>query len=215
MGGAAGRRDGVVVNWVLRGLWITAILAACAIGVYSLRYVLPGPPFPARLPNVTAHREALIIHATMASFALLAGPLQMSGVLRRRFPTLHRGVGWLYVVAVMIGWVASLPLAWHAFTGAAASAGFLSLGVVWMFTTLYAVVAVSGGDVPTHRRWMMRSYALTFAAVTLRIYLLLAIADGAIFTAYPFISWLCWLPNLAAVELLIRLRPAVPREYAT
>jgi len=197
------------VNRTLRGLWVVAILAACGVGVYSLRYALPGPPMPARLPNVTTHREALIIHATMASFALLAGPLQMSGWLFRRSPNLHRGIGWLYVVAVLIGWVASLPLALHAFTGAAASAGFLSLGATWLFTTLYAVVAISGGDVATHRRWMMRSYALTFAAVTLRIYLGAAIAAGAIFAAYPYIAWACWLPNLAVAELLIRRRQAV------
>jgi hypothetical protein len=56
---------------------------------------------------------------------------------------------------------------------------------------------------------MTRSYALTFAAVTLRLYLALAIAAGAVFTAYPYIAWLCWLPNLAVAELLIRFRPAL------
>ncbi len=139
----------------------------------------------------------------MASFALLAGPLQMSGAVRRQFPNFHRGLGWLYVVAVMVGWVASLPLALHAFTGAVASAGFLCLGVAWLFTTMAALVAISGGDVAAHQRWMIRSYALTFAAVTLRIYLGVAIASGTIFAAYPYIAWACWLPNLLIAEWLI------------
>jgi uncharacterized membrane protein len=189
--------------------WIIATLTSSAVGIFSLRYALPHPPHPARLPNVTTHREALIIHATMASFALLAGPLQMSGTLRNHFPNFHRGTGWLYVTAVLVGWIASLPLALHAFTGTIAAAGFLCLGALWLFTTLYAVVAISGGDIQTHRRWMTRSYALTFAAVTLRLYLALAIAAGAVFTAYPYIAWLCWLPNLAMAELLIRFRPAL------
>jgi hypothetical protein len=191
---------------LLSTLWITAILASGAVGIYSLRYALPHPPHPARLPNVTTHREALIIHATMASFALLSGPLQMSRTLRARFLNVHRGIGWLYVTAVLVGWVASLPLALHAFTGAVASAGFLCLGAAWLFTTLYAIVAISGGDIKSHQRWMIRSYALTFAAVTLRIYLGIAIAAGAIFVAYPIIAWACWLPNLAVAELLISSR---------
>ncbi len=193
----------------MRWLWRAAICAACAIGIFSLRYALPVPPHPARLPNVTTHREALVIHAVMASFALLTGPLQMSGTLLKKFPNLHRGTGWLYVTAVLVGWIASLPLALHAFTGTIAAAGFLCLGALWLFTTLYAVVAISGGDIQTHRHWMTRSYALTFAAVTLRLYLALAIAAGAVFTAYPYIAWLCWLPNLAVAELLIRFRSAL------
>jgi hypothetical protein len=76
-----------------------------------------------------------------------------------------------------------------------------------LFTTLYAIVAISGGDIKSHQNWMIRSYALTFAAVTLRIYLGIAIAAGAVFAAYPYISWLCWLPNLAVAEMLIRSRP--------
>jgi len=188
---------------LLSTLWIVATVAASAVGIFSLRYALPHPPYPARLPNVTTHREALIIHATMASFALLSGPLQMSRTLRNRFPNVHRGIGWLYVTAVLVGWIASLPLALHAFTGAIASAGFLCLGAAWLFTTLYAIVAISGGDIKSHRNWMIRGYALTFAAVTLRIYLGLSIAAGALFVAYPFIAWACWLPNLAVAEWLI------------
>ena len=57
-------------------------------------------------------------------------------------------------------------------------------------------------DVASHRRWMMRNYALTFGAVTLRIQLgLLTGPLGFAFAqAYPLVAWLAWVPNLIVVE---------------
>jgi len=54
---------------------------------------------------------------------------------------------------------------------------------------------------------MTRSYALTFAAVTLRIYLPLSQVAGIPFEpAYQTIAWLCWVPNLIVAEWLILRR---------
>jgi hypothetical protein len=55
---------------------------------------------------------------------------------------------------------------------------------------------------------MVRNFALTFAAVTLRLWLPTAIIAGAPFElAYPVIAWLCWVPNLLLAELLLRQTP--------
>lgn len=52
---------------------------------------------------------------------------------------------------------------------------------------------------------MVRSYALTLPAVTLRIYLPVSLIAGVHFmVAYPAIAWLCWVPNAIAAEWLIR-----------
>jgi len=56
---------------------------------------------------------------------------------------------------------------------------------------------------------MIRSYSLTFAAVTLRIYLPLAFASGIPFEiAYPAIAWLCWVPNAIVAEWMFVRRAA-------
>ena len=56
-----------------------------------------------------------------------------------------------------------------------------------------------------HRAWMIRSFALTFAAVTLRIYLpLIPLTDMPFIEGYRAISFLCWVPNLVIAELYIR-----------
>jgi len=65
--------------------------------------------------------------------------------------------------------------------------------------------------VARHRRWMTRSFALTYAAVMLRIYLPVAMIVGLEFAqAYPVIAWLCWLPNLVVAQLLIARSEARP-----
>ena len=49
------------------------------------------------------------------------------------------------------------------------------------------------------------SFALTFAAVMLRIYIPVALVTGIGFeAAYPAIAWLCWVPNLLVAQLLVR-----------
>ena len=56
---------------------------------------------------------------------------------------------------------------------------------------------------------MIRSYALTLAAVTLRLYIPAALISGFSFeAAYPAISWLCWVPNLIVAEWIIRRHAA-------
>lgn len=90
--------------------------------------------------------------------------------------------------------------------------GFGLLAVLWLLTTGAAYARIRARDQAAHRRWMTRSFALTFAAVTLRIYIPLGLALGISFeTAYPVISWICWVPNLIVAEWLIfrrRPRPA-------
>ena len=53
---------------------------------------------------------------------------------------------------------------------------------------------------------MIRNFALTLAAVTLRNYMpLMLLAFGPSFRqSYVTVSWLCWVPNLLVAEWLVR-----------
>ena len=83
----------------------------------------------------------------------------------------------------------------------AARTGFALLAACWLYTGLRAFLAIRGGAVDDHRKWMVRNFALTFAAVTLRLYVPASAAMGIEFeVAYPIISWLCWVPNVAWAE---------------
>jgi uncharacterized membrane protein len=189
-------------------LWFLLALFALENALGALRYLLPHVPIPAELDNFTHRRVALSLHALGGAIALLAGPLQFVPRLRENNWNRHRLLGWIYCGAVLLGWCASLWIAPHAQTGWIASAGFLALGSAWIVSTGLAVRFILRGDALRHRRWMIRSFALTAAAITLRIYLpLIFVFHWPFSIAYPAIAWLCWIPNALAAEVYLRFVP--------
>lgn len=150
-----------------------------------------------------SHSLGIYTHVFGALFALLLGPWQFSTRLRAARPTLHRWMGRAYLaIGVFIGGLAGLYMAFHAFGGLAAQSGFGLLAVLWLYTGMRAYSAIRKGDVTSHRRWMVRNFALSFAAVTLRLWLPGSVASGIAFeVAYPVIAWACWVPNLIVAEL--------------
>jgi hypothetical protein len=94
-----------------------------------------------------------------------------------------------------------VPIAALAQTGAVASAGFLALGAVWMDSRTadyFSFCPFAAGQLQAHRVWMIRSYALTAAAITPRMWLPIVVV-----TRMPFAG-----PEPALRHRLVR-RPVV------
>lgn len=191
----------VLTNALLYSL--SFAVAAYALVAYSM-LPLGAVVHPEMLPDFVARPSALYVHAFAASVALLLGPWQFSARLRQKRPDVHRWTGRIYLaVGVLVGGLSGLYLAQSAFGGAMARLGFATLAVLWLLTGAAAFLAIRNGHVADHRRWMMRNFALTFAAVMLRMYVPIAAAVGAEFApSYALIAWLCWLPNLLVAEWL-------------
>jgi uncharacterized membrane protein len=152
--------------------------------------------------NFLAHSTGIYTHAFAAIVALVLGPFQFSSRLRQKHLQLHRWLGRSYLaIGVLVGGVSGLYMAQFAYGGPVARLGFAALALFWLYTGLHAFLAIRRGAVNEHRRWMVRNFALTFAAVTLRIYLPSSMLAGIDFSvAYPIIAWLCWVPNLLFAE---------------
>jgi uncharacterized membrane protein len=103
--------------------------------------------------------------------ALLAGPWQFSEKLRARALNLHRWLGRFYLAEVALGSIAGFAMATVSQEGIATHLGFGALAVLWFFSGLQAYRMVRRRNIPAHRDWMIRNFALSLAAVTLRIYL--------------------------------------------
>jgi hypothetical protein len=193
-----------------RRAWLVAMTgSAILVALMSYRYLVPGAPGggPAILANRATRMGALTLHAGLAATALVLGPWQFLGGLRARWPRLHRWNGTLYVACCLGGGAGGLALAFGTTAGPVASAGFGLLALVWAGVTWRAWRLARAHAYAAHQRWMIRSFALTFAAVTLRLQLPLAGALGLdMALAYPAISFLCWVPNLAVAELLLARR---------
>jgi len=181
------------------------LLLATAITLVSLRYFFLKPEVaadPELGHKFAAHLPVFLAHVIGGTLSLFLGPWQFWGGLRNRSLSLHRWIGRLYLCAVLVGSLAGLYLAAIAFGGLASRLGFASLALLWLGSAVMAYLRVRHGDLVAHREWMIRNYALTFAAVTLRLWLpLLMMAGFAFSVAYIAIAWLCWVPNLVAAEL--------------
>lgn len=190
-------------------LWLSSVgVALYALAAYTL--LTPGTTVHPQMKAVYAEeRWGIMLHVLGAFCALFFGPAQFSRSLRARSPRLHRALGRVYLFAgVLVGGGAGLYMSFHAFGGALSTSGFATLSVLWLFTGALAFRSALRRDFASHRAWMIRNFALTFAAVTLRVQLGACAAAGLTFESfYPLLAWTSWLPNLIAAEWIARRRP--------
>jgi uncharacterized membrane protein len=186
-------------------IWAVGALLAAGVALFSYRYV-PGIGIVAPLiVDNTQRHPWLVVHVAGAATALLLGPLQFLPRLRARYRTLHRWIGRTYAVSCLVGGAAGLMLALGTSTGRLSTVGFGLLAVIWTLTTATAWRYALKRNFVEHRRWMIRSFVLTLAAVTLRLYLPVAeLLPVPIVDSYRVISFLCWIPNLIVAELYLR-----------
>jgi uncharacterized membrane protein len=195
--------------WKLQKLqWLVLALslgvAAYALVAYSL-VPLGKLVHPQMKLTFEAHRAAILTHIFCSAIAMVLGPWQFVPGLRTLRPQLHRWSGRMYLLAgVLPGGIAGLYVSSFAFGGVINQLGFAVLAVLWLASGVQGYRAIRAGRVSAHRLWMLRNFALTFAAVTLRIYLGTFAAMGIPFeTFYAWLGWLCWVPNVLFIEWYI------------
>lgn len=196
----------------LHAVWTLIALLSVGVAGYAMFHAVTGFAY-LPLQNPVLDPWGLQTHIIASSVALMIGPLQFLRVLRQRQPRLHRWLGRSYVAACLIGGFAGGIIALGSTAGPVAGWGFFLLALLWVPATLRALFAAMRRDFADHERWMIRSFALTLAAVTLRLYLPSSQIAGIPFPdAYPVIAWACWVPNLIIAEIWIasRRKPRPP-----
>lgn len=192
------------------GLVLVAFFAI-AIGLYPIAYLVsdmrmgllatkPEELLSSRVWNALFH-----VHIFFGGLSLLAGWSQFIKKIRNKNLGLHRVLGKVYIICVVLSGGAGLYIALYATGGIISVLGFTSLAVAWLATSIRAYVLIRNKRIDDHERWMIRSFALTFAAVTLRLWLpLMDFAMGMdFFDAYRIVAWLCWVPNVLVAEAII------------
>lgn len=192
------------IGWLFFGLF------SVLIGIYPVLYWLVDMSQgflggkPEGVLNSFTWNWLFYQHISMGAISMLTGWTQFSEKIRKKNIALHRSLGKVYVVAVLLSGAAGLYLAFFATGGAIAGFGFGTMAVLWLSTTAMAFLTIKKGKVCAHQNWMVRSYALCWAAVTLRLWLpgLQAVGGMEFIPAYLLVSWLCWVPNLVVAELI-------------
>ena len=147
-------------------------------------------------------------HIASSPIALLCGTLQMSAGLRDRCPALHRRLGRVYVVLMLVlvapgglimsvrsngGWTSAVCFA-------------LIATLAWGFT-FAAWRHARAGRYAEHGRWMIRSYLMICSAILLRLVYAMLHSWGVDSTAaYQWAAWLSWVPSLLTYEAIARSR---------
>lgn len=199
-------------NWKRVG-WILLLLGGLfAAGNAVMFMLVDGHGSPMIKDRFFATAIAGWGHAMGGAVAALIGPFQLITKLRTSWPRVHVWMGRTYLLAVLAGGLGGLYFAPMSTAGIVGSLGFTTLALFWLYSGTRAYLAIRRGNVQLHRRWMLRNYALTFGAATLRIELPLLIIGGVAFaTAYTLVAWISWVPNWLVVEAWLRKAKAVPR----
>lgn len=157
--------------------------------------------------EITHWRTAFFIHVYASFWVLLAGFTQFSSRLQRKNPTLHRSLGYIYVVDVLlVTGPAGLLMGFYANGGIPSRISFVLLALLWIFFTAMALRKARQKDFKAHKAYMIRSYALTLSALTLRAWKwgITQSFELPPMDVYRAVAWLGWVPNLLFAEWLIR-----------
>ena len=162
-------------------------------------------------------KTAFYVHVFCSIAALTAGFTQFSARFLRERRPLHRIIGRVYAYDILVvNFPTGLVLAVCANGMLPGRAAFVLLDCLWFAFTLVAVVAARRRQFARHRDFMIRSYALTLSAITLRTWkvILSNSFDIEPIRLYMIEAWIGFVPNLVFAEWWIRSRASRPAAKA-
>ena len=149
------------------------------------------------------YRWAFYAHIFSSLIVLFAGGFLFSNVILRKYPKLHRALGKCYVgLLLFVSAPSGMVMAFYANGGWMAQLSFVVLTPLWWWVTFKGYQTARSRDFKAHKKWMMRSYALSLSAISLRVY---QIVLGHFFyldpvMQYVLVSWGSWIGNLIVIE---------------
>jgi hypothetical protein len=204
---------GKVLRWFI-------VIAGVALSAHTLSYLNfdPESGFLRLKKEAVAtgwYMPAYYAHIFAGAVVLCAGFLQFSKRIRKAHKTIHRIAGYIYVVGiVLLAAPGGMIMAFFIGRGSMVLFSFLLQCALWFYFTIVAWRKVLQKDIVGHESFMTRSFALTLAAITLRIYIFFTspFLDMTAPMVYGIFAWLSWLPNLFIAEAVIHGKAASRRE---
>jgi hypothetical protein len=142
-------------------------------------------------------------HVLVGGLILVAGFIQVSKWFRKRYLSFHRKAGYFYVFGILfLAAPGGLVMSFFVDRGPMVLISFLLQCSLWFYFTTVAFIKIKNKDITAHELWMWRSFSLTLAAITLRLYIFFSsfYFDLSQPIAYAIIAWASWVPNLLLVE---------------
>lgn len=149
------------------------------------------------------YRLSFYSHIFTSLLVLLSGTFLFSNYILKKHKAIHQWAGRVYVFLLLgIAAPSGFIMGFYANGGFLAQLSFMILTPLWWWFTWKGFQTALRKDFQSHRIWMIRSYALTLSAISLRIYQMIL---GAYFymdpvIQYTLVSWISWVGNLLIVE---------------
>ncbi len=178
------------------------------IRYYPLRDDIGFLQFKKEYLDILPWKIAFYTHVFTIIFALLAGFTQFSTTILAKHKRLHRIMGKIYVYDIFLNFPVAFVMGIYANGLLPTKMAFILLDCLWFWFTYKAVVEIRSGYVSAHKEFMIRSYALTLSAVSLRFWkiVILSFVQVDPLPLYMINAWLGFVPNLLFAEWLIRSR---------
>ncbi|MCY1074242.1 DUF2306 domain-containing protein [Archangium lansingense] len=159
--------------------WIAPLAIISILFVaFSLPPYLSLNPERSRVPqpdDFAAHYPFLVVHVVFGAVALLTTWLQVWPWFRQRHPVAHRLIGRVYVFGgVLPAGLTGLVIGVFTPFGPVARMSTVLLSLLWLSFTVIGYRRARQRRYVEHRRWMIRSFALTASTITNRLWGVLA-----------------------------------------
>ncbi|MCL6251278.1 DUF2306 domain-containing protein [Altererythrobacter sp. KTW20L] len=120
----------------------------------------------------------------------------------------HRRIGQVYAAAVLASGFGAIFLVPHVTMDWGGRIGIGLLVPCWLAATCLAALAARAGRIEAHRSWILRSFAFTCAAISLRVQMVFleVVSPTGVEDFYGLVMWTSWLPNLILAEWIIHRR---------
>ncbi len=181
---------------------ILLLILALAVTAYafSIHWIYSGSDNDLVVKFRTLNPILLYAHFIGGGLALSLGAIQL---WTKRPSRLHRWLGRAYCLCVLVAAIGGGYLSFYSHLGAITGLGFFIADVLWLYTTFIALRFAMNRQFDAHRRWILRSFALSCAAISLRILLPLLSLVFSFETSYALVAWLCWSINLVIIEIYL------------
>ena len=198
------------IDWTVPLVLLSISAIPLAAGIARLMGLTGNPEISTENARFVAAPFPVIVHIISVSLFSILGALQFSSALRQRSIQWHRVVGRIVaasgVIAALSGlWMTVMYAIPAELQGDLLYAVRVFVSVAMLLSIFMAVAAVKGGDIATHRTWMIRAFALGQGAgmqVVVLLPWMLFIGKPSILQRDVLMS-LAWLINLVFAEMAI------------
>ena len=200
-----------IIRYLRWGYWLGILFCCHLMVLITLQYV----PLDFEVAFLATkqteiqwlhYKIAFFTHVYTSIFVLLAGLFQFSTTIRRKYPKLHRVMGYVYGFSLLVLAAPSgLVMGFYGNGGILSKIAFCFLAIFWWFFTAKALWYAKQKNWVQHQNYMYRSYALTLSAITLRLLKPILVSTTTLepMQIYTTIAWAGWVLNWIIAEIII------------